>query len=214
MKKEKFSFLQLVLTILYVFCLVITNITVVKTVQLPFSLVMTGSLFIFPITYILSDVFSEVYGYKWSRITCYLAFIFNFIASLIFTAVIKMPNAGDIEISNAFEMVLGNTPRILFASFTAFMCGDFINDKVFAKMKKKHKNEHKGFEIRAILSSLFGEMADSLVFFPICYLGNIPFSLMINMMLTETFMKTGYEVLILPVTRVVMKKVSKYEKSK
>ena len=211
MKKERFSFLQLVLTILYVFCLIITNIAVVKAVQLPFGLVMTGSLFIFPITYILSDVFSEVYGYKWSRITCYLAFAFNLLASLIFMAVIKMPNAGDVELSNAFEMVLGNTPRILFASFAAFICGDFINDKVFAKMKEKHKKDHKGFEIRAILSSLFGEIVDSSVFFPICYLGSIPFGLMLNMMLTETIMKTGYEVIILPITRIVMKKVSKYE---
>ena len=213
MKKEKFSILQLILTLLFVLALVISNIITAKQIQLPFGLVTTGGFFIFPITYILSDVFSEVYGYKWSRITCYMGFLANLIAVIIFTLVIHTPSPDYFENAGAFSIVLGNTPRILFASLLAFVLGDFVNDKVFAKMKLKHKDDHKGFGVRAILSSLFGEMTDSLIFYPLCFLGAVPFTALLIMMGTEVVIKTGYEVIILPITRLVMKKVSNYERS-
>lgn len=213
MKKEKFSILQLILTLLFVLALVISNIITAKQIQLPFGLVTTGGFFIFPITYILSDVFSEVYGYKWSRITCYMGFLANLIAVIIFTLVIHTPSPDYFENAGAFSIVLGNTPRILFASLLAFVLGDFVNDKVFAKMKLKHKDDHKGFGVRAILSSLFGEMTDSLIFYPLCFLGTVPFTALLIMMGTEVVIKTGYEVIILPITRLVMKKVSNYERS-
>lgn len=209
--KKKYSILQLVLTLVFVLALVICNIITAKQVQLPFNIVTTGGFFIFPITYILSDVFSEVYGYKWSRITCYMAFLANLIAVIIFTFVINTPSPSYFENANAFSIVLGNTPRILFASLLAFVMGDFVNDKIFAKMKLKHKNDHKGFSLRAILSSLFGEMTDSLVFYPLCFLGQLPFQTLIVMMITEVIIKTSYEIIVLPLTRIVMKLVSKYE---
>ena len=209
--KKKYSFLQLILTLIFVVALVICNIITAKQVQLPFNIVTTGGFFIFPITYILSDVFSEVYGYKWSRITCYMGFLANLIAVVIFTMVIHTPSPIYFENTEAFSIVLGNTPRILFASLTAFILGDFVNDKIFAKMKLKHQNDHKGFGIRAILSSLFGEMTDSLVFYPLCFFGQLPFQTLLIMMATETVIKTSYEVVILPVTKIVMKKVSNYE---
>ena len=85
---KKISKLQLVLTVLFVVCLLVSNIITGKQVQLPFNIVMTGAVFLFPITYILSDLFSEVYGYKWSRFTCYLGFIMNlFIADEKFSDV-------------------------------------------------------------------------------------------------------------------------------
>ena len=213
MKKEKFSLLQLILTLIFVLALVISNIITAKQIQLPFGLVTTGGFFIFPITYILSDVFSEVYGYKWSRITCYMGFLANLIAVIIFTLVIHTPSPDYFENAGAFSIVLGNTPRILFASLLAFVLGDFVNDKVFAKMKLKHKDDHKGFGVRAILSSLFGEMTDSLIFYPLCFLGAVPFTALLIMMGTEVVIKTGYEVIILPITRLVMKRVSNYERS-
>jgi uncharacterized integral membrane protein (TIGR00697 family) len=211
--KKKYSFLQLVLTLVFVLALVICNIITAKQVQLPFNIVTTGGFFIFPITYILSDVFSEVYGYRWSRITCYMAFLANLIAVIIFTLVIHTPSPSYYENANAFSVVLGNTPRVLFASLIAFVMGDFVNDKIFAKLKLKHKDDHKGFGFRAILSSLFGEMTDSLIFYPLCFIGQLPIQTLAIMMMTEVIIKTSYEVVILPITRIVMKKVSKYERS-
>lgn len=211
MEKKKISILQMILTLSFVVSLLISNIITSKQVQLPFGIVMTGAVVIFPITYILSDIFSEVYGYKWSRLTCYLAFIFNLFMVIIFTIVIKSPAPNYWLNQEAFEIVLGSTPRILFASLTGFVLGDFINDKVFKKMKDKHLDTHNGFNLRAILSSLCGEFTDSLIFIPLAFIGTMPVKTMIIMGITQVLIKTSYELLILPVTNILMKKVSSYE---
>lgn len=211
MKKKEISTLQLILTILYVCSYMIANIITSKQVQLPFGITMTGAVLIFPITYILSDVFSEVYGYRWSRITCYLAFVFQVFMAIIFAAVIATPAPSYWMNQAAYETVLGNTPRILAASFTAFVIGDFINDKVFQKFKSNHPNDHKGFGFRAILSSFCGELADSFIFLPLAFFGTMPLSNLWLMTLAQVFIKTGYELVILPITRLVVKKISKSE---
>ena len=211
MKEKKISILQMILTLLFVVSLLISNIITSKQMLLPFGIVMTGAVVIFPITYILSDIFSEVYGYKWSRLSCYLAFIFNLFMVIIFSIVIKSPSPDYWLNQEAFEVVLGSTPRILFASLTGFVLGDFINDKVFKKMKDKHLDNHKGFTFRAMLSSLCGELTDSLIFIPLAFIGTMPVKTMVIMGITQVLIKTGYELLILPVTNVLMKKVSKYE---
>lgn len=208
--KNKISVIQAILTVLYVVSLLISNIITSKQVLLPFNITMTGAVFIFPITYILSDVFSEVYGYKWSRITCYLAFTMNLLMVLIFTLVIKTPAPSYWTNQAAFETVLGNTPRILFASLLAYVIGDFVNDKIFSKMKAKHK-DLKGFGWRAILSSLFGELVDSLIFLPLAFLGQMPIMTLVIMTVMQVLIKTGYEIVILPITTLVAKGLNKIE---
>lgn len=210
-KRRNISILQLVLTLLFVVSLLISNIITAKQVLLPFNIVMTGAVFIFPITYILSDLFSEVYGYKWSRITCYLGFAANLFMVLVFSAVIATPAPDYWMNQEAFQTVLGNTPRVFAASLLSFLIGDFVNDRVFKKMKEKHPYDHKGFGWRAILSSLCGELVDSLIFLPIAFLGSMPLSTLATMTAMQVVIKTGYEVVILPVTRLVVKKISKYE---
>lgn len=208
---KKISKLQLILTVLFVVCLLVSNIITGKQVQLPFNIVMTGAVFIFPITYILSDLFSEVYGYKWSRFTCYLGFVMNLFMVLVFTAVIETPAPYYWQNQEAFQTVLGNTPKILFASLFAFIVGDYVNDRVFKKFKEKHPKDHKGFEFRAILSSLCGEVVDSAIFLPIAFLGTMPLNTLLIMGITQVSIKVAYEIIILPITKRVVKKVSKYE---
>ena len=180
---------------------------------LPFGITMTGAVVVFPIVYVLSDVFSEVYGYKWSRITCYFGFIFNLLMVLIFSIVINSPAPDYWTNQEAFATVLGNTPRMLIASLSAFVIGDFINDKIFDKMKKKHANDHKGFELRALLSSFGGELVDSLIFIPLAFLGQMPFKTLVIMGITQVLLKTSYELVVLPITKLVVNKVSSYERS-
>ena len=209
--KRNISELQLYLTLLFVVSLLISNIITAKQVLLPFGIVMTGAVFVFPITYILSDLFSEVYGYRWSRITCYLGFAANLFMVLIFSAVIATPAPDYWLNQEAFQTVLGNTPRVLVASLLAFVLGDFVNDRVFRKMKEKYPNSIKGFGWRAILSSVCGELVDSLVFLPIAFIGQMPLKTLAVMTVMQVLIKTGYEVVILPVTRLVVKKTSAYE---
>lgn len=209
--KRNISELQLYLTLLFVVSLLISNIITAKQVLLPFGIVMTGAVFVFPITYILSDLFSEVYGYRWSRITCYLGFAANLFMVLIFSAVIATPAPDYWLNQEAFQTVLGNTPRVLVASLLAFVLGDFVNDRVFRKMKEKYPNSIKGFGWRAILSSVCGELVDSLVFLPIAFIGQMPLKTLAVMTVMQVLIKTGYEVIILPITRLVVKKTSAYE---
>ena len=209
--KRNISELQLYLTLLFVVSLLISNIITAKQVLLPFGIVMTGAVFVFPITYILSDLFSEVYGYRWSRVTCYLGFAANLFMVLIFSAVIATPAPDYWLNQEAFQTVLGNTPRVLVASLLAFVLGDFVNDRVFRKMKEKYPNSIKGFGWRAILSSVCGELVDSLIFLPIAFIGQMPLKTLAVMTVMQVLIKTGYEVVILPVTRLVVKKTLAYE---
>ncbi len=210
-KTSNVSFLQLILTLLFVVSLLISNIITSKQVLLPFGIVMTGAVFVFPITYILSDVFSEIYGYRWSRITCYMAFAANLFMVIVFSLVIITPAPDFWNHQEAFQTVLGNTPRILFASLLAFVIGDLVNDKVFRRMKEKHPTSHKGFGWRAIISSFVGEAVDSLIFLPIAFLGQMPISNLVVMLIVQVLIKTGYEIVILPVTYRIVKIVSKHE---
>ena len=210
-KLKKVSELQLFLSVLFVTSLLISNIITAKQVLLPFGITMTGAVFIFPVTYILSDLFSEVYGYRWSRISCYLAFAMNLLMVLLFSLVIVTPAPDYWTNQEAFQTVLGSTPRVLAASLLAFILGDMVNDKVFRRMKEKHPNELKGFGWRAILSSLAGELVDSLIFLPLAFLGQMPIATLAVMTICQVGIKTGYEVVILPITRLVVKLVSKYE---
>ncbi len=208
---KKVSELQLVLTVLFVACFMISNIITAKQVLLPFGITMTGAVFIFPITYVLSDLFSEVYGYRWSRITCYMAFAMNLLMVVFFSLVIATPAPGYWANQEAFQTVLGNTPRIFVASMLAFIVGDFVNDKIFQKMKMNHQNTMRGFEARAIVSSFFGELMDSLIFLPLAFIGQMPVSTLAVMTVMQVLIKTCYEIVILPITRIVVRKIAAYE---
>lgn len=207
---KKVSVLQSVLTVIYVCSLLISNIVVFKQIEI-FGITLTGGEFVFPLVYILSDVFSEAYGYKWSRITCNLALTMNLFMVFIFALAIMSPYPSYFDGQAAFEMVLGNTPRALLASCLALVVGDYVNDRVFQAMKEKHKDSFKGFGWRAIISSLVGEIADSCVCIPILFAFEMPIEAMIAMIVFQVIIKTGYELLILPFTTLVTKKVIAYE---
>ena len=136
----------------------------------------------------------------------------NLLMVIVFSIVIASPAPDHWKNQEAFQVVLGSTPRVLFASLLAFIVGDYVNDNVFRKMKEKHKDDHKKFGLRAILSSLCGELVDSLIFLPIAFIGILPLNVLAVMTVTQVLIKTGYEILVLPVTRIIVHKISSYEK--
>ena len=213
--KEEFwkshSSLKVILTIVFIVSLLVSNVITWRQIILPFWITMTGAMIIFPITYILSDVFSEVYGYRWSRITCYMWFACNLVMSLIFMAVINMKAPEYFTNADAYSTVLWNTWRVLCSSLFAYVIWDFVNDKVFQKMKSKHPNDNKWFWWRAILSSLAGETVDSWIFIPLAFLGTMPNNTLLIMILTQVILKVTYEIVILPITIYDTKKAQIYE---
>ena len=208
--KKTISTTQTYLTVLFVTALLVSNIVSAKQFLLPFGITMTGAVIVFPITYILSDLFSEVYGYKWSRITCYLGFLMNLFMVIVFQIAIVTKAPAYWTNQEAFQTVLGNTPRMLVASLTAFVVGDFVNDRVFRKMKGDN-NTMKGFAGRAILSSLCGEIVDSTIFIPLAFIGSMPLNTLLIMGITQVCLKVGYEIVIIPLTTYITKKVSEKE---
>jgi uncharacterized integral membrane protein (TIGR00697 family) len=209
---KKTTTLQAVLTVVFVSAMLISNIITTKQLQFPFGITMTGAIVIFPITYILSDVFSECYGYKWSRITCYLAFAMNLLMVGVFTLTINLPAPDYWNNQEAYQTVLGSTPRILFSSLLAYVVGDLINDKIFAKMKEKHPEDSKGFSFRAIISSIGGNFVDSFIFLPLAFFGEMPIETLAIMCITQVGLKTAYETIMLPVTNLVVNLVNRKEK--
>lgn len=178
--------------------MLISNIIAGKQFQL-LGIALPCAVMIFPITYILSDVFSEVYGFKWSRRSAWLAFGMNLFAVAAFQMTISLPGVPWFTAQSAFEIVLGNTPRILAASLTSYMLGDLVNDCIFKMMKDADKKNER-FCLRAIVSSFFGEFTDSLIFIPCAFVGTMPPAQMATMILVQALTKLAIEIILLPAT--------------
>ena len=137
----------------------------------------------------------------------------NICMVLIFEGIIALKAAPHWEFQDAFKTTLGSAPRIVTASLTAYVLGDLANDRLFRRLKSKHPNDNEGFGFRAIISSFVGEFVDCLVFLPLAFYGTMPFTNLIVMTFTQVFLKVGYEVIFLPLTTLIVKKVDTYEKS-
>lgn len=211
MKYHKHSNLYVILVALSVVSMLVSNIGAFKQNAF-FDWSVPGGTIVFVVTYILSDVFSEVYGYKASRFSSWLGFALNLFAVLMLQITIWLPAPEWFEYSAEFELVLGQTPRILVAGMLAYICGDWLNDVVFHKMRQRHGTGKK-FALRAIVSSFLGEVADSTIFTVAAFAGVLPWAEIPSTIATLVLLKTGYEILILPVTVVIVKKVRKYEQN-
>lgn len=207
-KRKTYTSLFTTLAILSTASLMISNIIATKQFQIG-RLSLPTAMLVFPITYILSDVVSEVYGYRASRFTAWLGFGANLLMVVVFQVAIIMPYPDYFELQDAFASILGNTPRILAASTVSYMVGDYVNDLIFKVMKKKQGE--KRFTVRAIVSSMAGEAFDAGLFIPLAFYGVMPISGMLMMIISQWVVKIAYEVAILPITALVAKKLKMIE---
>lgn len=196
--------------LLFTVCLIISNIVAQKLISV-WIVEATAGLIIFPLSYIVNDLITEVWGFRKVRLIIWNGFLMNFLAVVVFRLSIALPASPHFGHQEAFELVLGNTGRILAASFAAFLLGSFLNAYVMSKMKIMQRG--RGFSLRAIVSTIAGEGADSVVFFTIAFAGIIPPQAILMLILTQTAMKTGYEILALPFTTRIVKWVKKHEET-
>ena len=206
MKKVSISFL--ILSILFCVCLVVSNLFETKLVQIG-PMTLTAGLLVFPISYIINDCIVEVWGFRKARFVIWTGFACNILVLLLGALAIWLPSPDYWEGESSFNFVFGLAPRITLASMAAFLMGSFLNAYVMSRMKLSSAGRH--FSIRAILSSVIGESADSLVFFPIAFAGLMPLKELLMMMLLQALIKTMYEVIVLPITILVVKNIKKYE---
>ncbi len=206
--KKTFSLAFVLLGILFNVCLILSNLLEVKLIQIG-PLLATGGLLVFPISYILNDCIAEVWGYKKARLIIWSGFAMNFMVVLFIQAVAVLPAAPGWDKQEAFVSVFEYTPRIAFASFLAFLIGSFLNAYVMSRMKVASKGKH--FSLRAIVSTIIGESADSLIFFPIAFGGIIPLEQMAVFIVTQAALKTAYEIIVLPLTVRVVKYIKRVD---
>ena len=211
MKKENVvSVPFMVLGIVFCVCLVAANLLETKVIQLG-TISVTAGLIVFPISYIINDCIAEVWGFRKARLIIWMGFLMNFMVVAMGQLAVALPAAPFWEGEESFNFVFGMAPRIAVASLTAFLAGSFINAYVMSRMKVATHGKH--FSARAILSTLAGESADSLLFFPLAFGGLMPASELLKMMAVQVVLKTLYEVIILPVTIRVVRYVKHVDES-
>jgi hypothetical protein len=183
---------------IFITCLIAANIIAVKLVTV-FGLTLPAAVIVFPISYIFGDVLTEVYGYKQARRVIWLAFSCNLLVVIAIYLAQILPSASFWQGQTAYETILGFTPRLLLASFLAFLVGSFANSFVLAKMKIATNG--RWLWTRTIGSTLVGEGLDSLVFISVAFIGVIP-SLqgLLTTIVTQWLFKTSYEVIATPLT--------------
>ncbi len=198
MTRTTYSFTFLVLTLLFCVCLIVSNLMEIKTVPLG-PLTITAGVVVFPISYIINDCIVELYGFRKARMVIWLGFAANLLVSLLLQLGLILPGAPGWEGQEAMTLIFGAVPRIFAASFIAFLCGSLVNAWVMARMKASAPQGRR-FSLRALVSTLWGEGTDSLIFFPIAFAGVLPATAIINLIITQTLLKTLYEAAVLPLT--------------
>ena len=201
------------LAVIFCVCLVSSNLFVPRTWQVgTLPLQLSGAILVFPISYIVNDCLTEIYGYKAAMKVIVMGFVMSLFISLMAGLVTKLPAPlyeDNLALSDSFNALFGLAPRTAVASLLAFLAGSTVNARIMSLMKERAGD--KGFGWRAILSSLGGESVDSLIFFPIVFAGIMPIMGIITLVLTQVVCKTLYELVVLPLTAIIVRILKKKE---
>jgi queuosine precursor transporter len=192
----------------FVASLLTANIIAVKLIQIG-PLVLPAGVVIFPISYILGDVLTEVYGYRWARRAIWLGFMGNVLAVVAIWLAGRLPAPSFWQAQAAYETILGFTPRLLLASFCAYLVGEFANSTILAKMKIWTQGRH--LWARTISSTIVGQGVDSLVFILIAFSGLMASSALVTAILSQWLFKSLYEALATPLTYAVVNTLKRVE---
>jgi queuosine precursor transporter len=186
-----------VVVAVFVTCLITSNIVATKLITL-FGVALPASIVIFPLSYVFGDVLTEVYGYDKARRIIWLGFLCNLTVVAAIWVAGGLPPAPFWDGQAAYERILGSTPRLLAASFLAYLAGEFANSLVLAKMKIATRG--RWLWTRTIGSTVVGEGLDSLIFMTLAFAGNMPLTALGSAILGQWFVKSAYEAAITPLT--------------
>jgi uncharacterized integral membrane protein (TIGR00697 family) len=206
--REVYSQWFVIVVAVFITCLITANITAVKLVTI-FGLILPAGVFVFPISYIVGDVLTEVYGFQRARRVIWLGFFCNLIAVLAIWFGGIMPAAPFWKAQGAYEIILGYTPRLLAASFLAYLIGEFTNSIVLAKMKVATNG--RWLWSRTIGSTLVGQGLDSLVFVLVAFFGTIPLTGLVAAIFSQWLFKSIYEAAATPLTYLVVNALKRRE---
>lgn len=210
MKNTSVSLSFMLLAVVFCVCLIASNLLETKIIQIG-KFTITAGFLVFPVSYIINDCIAEVWGFRRARLIIWLGFAMNFGMLALFQLAIALPSAPFWEGEEAFRFVFGLAPRIAASSLMAFLVGSFLNAYVMSRMKVASAGRN--FSARAVLSTLIGESADSLIFFPLAFGGLMPVQELAKLMIIQVVAKTSYEIIVLPLTIRVVAALKKNEGS-
>ena len=187
-----------IFTAFFCSCLIISNVLAFKTFEISF-ITLPCAVIIFPVLYIVNDVLTEIYGFEKVK-----NIIFLLIAVIAYEIAIYLPAPSYFVGADAFALVLGNSLRILIASFISYIVGSIVNSYIMDRLKEKFEKYLFG---RCILSTICGEGLDALIFISIAFIGTMPFEALLLMIVAQALFKTVYEIVIYPLTRFIINKV-------
>jgi hypothetical protein len=206
------------LTGFFVTCLIVSNIIAIKPVAVgPFFL--PAAIVIFPISYILGDILTEVYGYRRARQVIWIGFACNALsATAIYLSILIQPApfwmlapfSSPEKSQEAYAAIFGFIPRLLAASFVAYLAGEFLNAFVMAKIKVAMQGRH--LWVRTISSTLVGQLADSAIFITMAFYGILPSTVLAHMIITQWLTKSLYEALLTPLTYIAVGYIKRVER--
>ena len=205
---KTFKYYDIILAV-FAAILLISNLAGTKLIAFG-PIITDGGAILFPISYILGDVLTEIYGYKYARRAIWVGLGVMLLAVLCFTIVCYMPPAPEYAAQASYEAVLGFFPRIVAASLAAFLTGSFLNSFVLAKLKVKTKG--KKLWLRLIGSTVVGELCDTVVFAFVAFGGILQGMNMLTYILIGWIFKTVVEIVFLPITYRVIDKMKQVEK--
>lgn len=194
---KSYSHWFVTVTAVFITCLITANITAVKLIDV-FGFTLPAAVIIFPISYIFGDVLTEVYGYQQARRVIWLGFFCNLIAVIAIWLGQLLPAASFWDGQEAYAQILGYTPRLLVASFLAYLVGEFANSYILAKMKLATNG--RWLWMRTIGSTVIGQGLDSLVFITLAFVGTIPAAGLTSAIVTQWLFKSAYEAVATPIT--------------
>ena len=210
---SKFSTRFLVMAVTLIVCLITSNFFVPRLWQVAgLPLQLSGAVLLFPVSYILNDCITEVYGYRKARLVIWLAFALSAFVAVMAQLVCWLPaplEEGSKPLADSFNSLFAMVPKTTAASLVAFFCGSTVNAWVMSRMKVN--SEGRAFGLRAILSSLGGEVADSVIFYPIVFWGLMPLAAVLKIALLQVCVKIAYEIIVLPLTTVLVRRLKKVE---
>lgn len=215
MKKTKnyVSFTYLIFTLMFVSAILIGNVLASKQIGAG-NIGTPAGILVFPLSYVMSDIVAEVYGYKAMRKIIWIGFAFTALQAALMALANWLPAPVWYQNGKAFAVVAGLAPRVFLGQVLAYLVGEWANATVISKMKFLHfsRTDSKGaFSIRAVASTVVGELLDSAIFIPVAFLGINPLNSIITTIFLQSSIKIAYEIIMLPFTNWLVKKVKNYE---
>ncbi len=208
MKRPTLSVPFLWLAVSFCVCLILANLLATKPVRLGVVEVSAAAL-VFPVSYIINDCIAEVWGFRRVRFVTWMGFLMNFFFVLLAAVADAMPSPSYWDNAEGFHRLFGLAPRVVGASFLAFLCGSLLNGYIMSALKVAHRGRH--FSRRAVVSTVAGELVDSLLFFPLALGGVVPWPSLWLIMGCELVLKVAFEMLVLPLTSRLVLRLKRHE---